>query len=234
MNTASFNETIPSIFHVNIPLSIGSHTIAISIPAGTTVNTGNYLNITIQESISASVLASTGSTGSTGSNGSNGSTGATGANGLIGFTGATGAQGIPGTATNTGATGSSNNLWGITGSNIYYNSGSVGIGKFPSYTLDVSGNINAVSYFANSDYRIKKDIKDLDYIVDNLKPKTYFNTLTQKKDCGFIAHELQEEFDFMVEGIKDDDNLQSVNYISLIPIIIKEIQLIKQKLKMMN
>ena len=100
--------------------------------------------------------------------------------------------------------------------------------------MDVSGNINAVSYFANSDYRIKKDIKDLYYNIDKLKPKTYYNTLTQKQDCGFIAHELQDEFDFMVNGLKDGDNLQSVNYISLIPIIIKEIQLIKQKLKMMN
>ena len=130
--------------------------------------------MTIQESISASVFASTGSTGSTGSMGSTGSTGSTGC---------TGSQGLPGTATNTvatGATGSSNYQWGITGSNIYYNTGYVGIGKIPNYTLDVSGNINAVSYFANSDYRIKKDIKDLDYIVDKLKPKKYYNTLTQK------------------------------------------------------
>ena len=207
-NTASFNETVPSIFHVNNPLSIGSHTIAISIPAGITVNTQNYLNMTIQESISATVFASTGSTGP------------------IGPTG-------PSSSSYSGTGGSSQ--WGNNGSNIYFNSGNVAIGKTtPSYTLDVSGNINCVNYYANSDYRIKTNVEDLDYNIDKLKPKKYFNTLTQKKDCGFIADQLQQEFDFMVNGIKDGDNLQSVNYISLIPIIIKEIQVIKQKLKMMN
>ena len=68
-NTASFNETVPSIFHVNNPLSIGSHTIAISIPGGITVNNQNFLNMTIQETISATVLASTGPTGNIGSTG---------------------------------------------------------------------------------------------------------------------------------------------------------------------
>ena len=65
------------MFHVNNPLSIGIHTIAIYVP-GITVNTYTFLNMTIQETISATVLASTGSTGSTGSIGITGSTGSTG------------------------------------------------------------------------------------------------------------------------------------------------------------
>ena len=73
-------------------------------------------------------------------------------------------------------------------------------------------------------------VEDLDYNIDKLKPKKYYNTLTQKKDCGLIAHELQEEFDFMVNGLKDGNEIQSVNYISLIPILIKEVQMIKKHL----
>ena len=39
--------------------------------------------------------------------------------------------------------------WSNSGSNIYYNSGNVGVGKVPSYPLDVNGIINAQSYYLN-------------------------------------------------------------------------------------
>jgi hypothetical protein len=48
---------------------------------------------------------------------------------------------------------------------------------------------------------------------------------------GFIAHELQKEFPFLVLGEKDGPEYQSVNYIGLIPLLVKEIQEQKKTLK---
>jgi hypothetical protein len=101
------------------------------------------------------------------------------------------------------------------------------------YTLDVSGNVNATSYNSASDYRIKKDVFPLDekFTVDKLRPVTYNNTKLEKQDIGLIAHELQKVYPFLVNGEKDGENLQSVNYTGLIGILIKEIQELKERVK---
>jgi hypothetical protein len=44
---------------------------------------------------------------------------------------------------------------------------------------------------------------------------------------GLIAHELQEVYPFLVNGEKDGANHQSINYTSLIALLIKEIQELK-------
>jgi hypothetical protein len=101
-----------------------------------------------------------------------------------------------------------------------------------SYVLYVNGNAYATSYSSASDYRIKENIQLLDerFTVDYLKPVHYLNTKTGKQDIGLIAHELQEIFPELVNGKKDDEELQAINYIGLIPILIKEIQELKRKL----
>jgi hypothetical protein len=114
----------------------------------------------------------------------------------------------------------------------------VGVGKVPgSFQLDVSGNINATNaVFANSvqltsDYRIKSNIRDI-------KPILYYNKLLGCDDLGFIAHEVEEHIPLLVSGKIDSvDNyngellLQRINYIGFIPILIKEIQLLKKQVK---
>jgi hypothetical protein len=84
-----------------------------------------------------------------------------------------------------------------------------------------------------SDYRIKESVVPLDdtFTVDHLNPVTYKNTKTQNQEIGLIAHELQKEYPCLVNGEKDAENLQSVNYVGLIPILIKEIQDLKRELK---
>jgi hypothetical protein len=109
-------------------------------------------------------------------------------------------------------------------------------------TLDVSGNVNissattSTSFNTTSDYRIKSDIRPLNdaHIVDKLIPVTYVNTITNKPDFGLIAHEVQEHFPFIVNGEKDANDYQSVNYISLIPLLIKEIQELKKEIKLLK
>ena len=79
-------------------------------------------------------------------------------------------------------------------------------------------------------------MKPLDdtFTIDNLRPVTYTNTQSNKPDVGLIAHELQEEYPFMVTGKKDDETLQSVNYTALIGILIKEIQELKKTVSIMK
>jgi hypothetical protein len=106
----------------------------------------------------------------------------------------------------------------------------------PQYTLDVSGNVNATSYNTPSDYRIKENVTQLDskFVVDKLNPVTYLNKKSDKQDIGLIAHELQEIYPELVNGEKDGEQLQSVNYIGLIPILIKEIKLLKERVKILE
>jgi len=87
-----------------------------------------------------------------------------------------------------------------------------------------------------SDYRIKTDVQTLDraYTVDNIRPVTYINTLKNKQEIGVIAHELQAIYPCLVNGEKDGENLQTVNYNGLFGILINEIQMLKQKINEMS
>lgn len=102
--------------------------------------------------------------------------------------------------------------------------------------LTVTGTIYCNSIFpisVPSDYRIKEKITLLDgsYNVDDLKPVKYFNTATSKEEIGFIAHEVQEVFPFLVQGEKDGEKTQTLNYIGLIGVLVKEIQDLKKEVK---
>jgi len=75
---------------------------------------------------------------------------------------------------------------------------------------------------------------DNKFHVDYLNPVTYINKQTKKQDLGLIAHELQEHYPELVTGYKDGGELQTVNYIGLIPILINEIKNMKDKIKTLN
>ena len=90
------------------------------------------------------------------------------------------------------------------------------------------GTVTAAAFVATSDYRIKENTMMIEDTVDGLRPLQYFNTITQKTDFGFLAHEVQELFPFLVEGEKDGSANQSLNYLSLIALLVKEIQDIKK------
>jgi hypothetical protein len=108
--------------------------------------------------------------------------------------------------------------------------------------LNVNGNANITGQLTvaginvPSDYRIKQNVQNLDssFIVDKLNPVTYLNTLTHRQDIGVIAHELQQEYPMLVNGIKDGKNYQSVNYNGLIGILINEIKLMKQEMRLLK
>jgi hypothetical protein len=102
--------------------------------------------------------------------------------------------------------------------------------------ISVSGTVTALKFNATSDYRIKENIKSLDndFKVEYLNPISYINKQTNKPDIGLIAHELQEYYPELVTGVKDGHDLQSVNYIGLIPILINEIKLLKNDIKFLK
>jgi hypothetical protein len=93
--------------------------------------------------------------------------------------------------------------------------------------------VEAYIFNATSDYRVKENpiLLNNTFYVDNLKPKFYKNTLSNREDMGFIAHEVQEIFPFLVNGEKDGEKFQSVNYNGFIALLVKEIQDLKKRLK---
>jgi hypothetical protein len=102
-----------------------------------------------------------------------------------------------------------------------------------SSNVVVQGTVTASNFPLVSDYRIKTNVISLSdsFTVDNLNPVTYFNLNTKKQDIGLIAHELQEWYPCLVNGIKDGNTTQSVNYTGLIPVLINEIKLLKEREK---
>jgi hypothetical protein len=118
-----------------------------------------------------------------------------------------------------------------------------------SYALDISGNIrcsadtSSFSFTTTSDYRIKNDVielKETDYTIDDLKPVSYFNTQLSKKDFGFIAHQLQDIYPFLVSGEKDEvdedgnPKYQGVQYSSIISLLVNEVQILKEQVKLLK
>jgi hypothetical protein len=103
-------------------------------------------------------------------------------------------------------------------------------------TLGVTGAASAATFTSGSDYRIKENVQQLDnsFTIDNLNPVTYNNKISGKQDMGFIAHEVQEIFPFLVSGVKDGEETQTLNYIGLIAVLTKEIQDLKIRLNILE
>jgi hypothetical protein len=100
-----------------------------------------------------------------------------------------------------------------------------------------SNTVTAAAFNSTSDYRVKENVQDLNlniYNVNPLRPVNYYNNKLNKLDIGFIAHEVQEYYPFLVNGVKDGEETQSLNYSGLIGILVKEIQELKQRVKQLE
>ena len=163
-------------------------------------------------------------------------TGPHGTYATIGATGATGATGPTGeyavwTAATAGVT-------GVTG--VYFN-GRVAIGKTApdaAFALDVSGSIRCIGINNVSDYRIKANVRDIGVApspspspsLTQLRGAYYFNTLTNRYEYGFIAHEVGEKYPELIYGAKDHETeYQSVDYRSMFAILARDIQDLKAR-----
>ena len=121
----------------------------------------------------------------------------------------------------------------------------VGIGMTPSqsseYKLEVNGdvkcsNLQCISVSQTSDLRFKKNIENIDNILENinkLNPVSYLRleqNITHKKSYGFIAQEIYDIFPDIVNEPKNGDELYSINYTSIIPLLTKSIQELTKKI----
>jgi len=121
---------------------------------------------------------------------------------------------------------------------VSFNSKLVTVGDVSfNSNLYIGNTSHASSYVTTSDYRIKHDVTPLPhttYSVDDLNPVLYNNQITKKPEIGLIAHEVQEQFPFLVTGEKDGEVNQTVNYIGLIGLLIHEIKQLKQEIRNAN
>ena len=98
------------------------------------------------------------------------------------------------------------------------------------------------AYTSASDYRIKTDLQDFNAFdkIKNIKVYDFKYTNNNKRSYGVMAHEIQEVLENSVIGDKDDINddgtmkLQMVDYVSLVPILVKAIQELNDKLNRNN
>jgi len=125
---------------------------------------------------------------------------------------------------------------GTSDESVYIPSANVGIAKVAvensGFVLDVSGQIRCSGLNQSSDYRIKEDVCEIptELSVDSLRPVYYKNTVTKKYEMGFLAHEVQTVLPFLVDGEKDCEDYQSMNYTGIIALLVREIQELKKKL----
>lgn len=99
------------------------------------------------------------------------------------------------------------------------------------FTCTSTGACTATSFTPTSDYRIKDNISTLPptITVDKLNPVSYTNKISSNHEFGFIAHELQGVYPNLVNGEKDGETMQSVNYTGIIPILVNEIKNLKTR-----
>ena len=97
-----------------------------------------------------------------------------------------------------------------------------------------SNTLFAPTFTQTSDYRLKTNIEQLlpSRSIDDLKPVEYDLSGNLQHAMGFIAHEVQEIFPFLVHGDKDGESMQSLNYTGLIPVLVKEVQDLKKENKL--
>ena len=86
---------------------------------------------------------------------------------------------------------------------------------------------SVTAFNTSSDYRLKENVRPLkDGLsrVSKIKPVKFDWISDGTSTEGFIAHELQEVFPDAVDGEKDGENMQGVDYGKITPLLVKAIQ----------
>ncbi|MEM1973257.1 MAG: tail fiber domain-containing protein, partial [Thermoplasmata archaeon] len=90
-----------------------------------------------------------------------------------------------------------------------------------TYNISFSGTITSKHLSIISDIITKTNITPLKTQSLNMTPIKYFDTIDEKTKYGFIAQEIEYQ---NKELVKEDNNLKTISYIQIIPIIISKIK----------
>ncbi len=95
---------------------------------------------------------------------------------------------------------------------------------------------NTTTYNTSSDYRLKEDLQDfagLDMVskipVYDFKWKT-----DESRSYGVMAHELEEVLPQAVNGEKDAEEMQGVDYSKIVPLLVKAIQELQKEIEILK
>ncbi len=92
---------------------------------------------------------------------------------------------------------------------------------------------SATAYDTSSDYRLKEDLKDFDGLdkVSKIPVYDFKWKVDNSRSYGVLAHELQEVVPIAVNGKKDAEEMQGVDYSKIVPLLIKSIQELKAEVE---
>jgi len=101
-------------------------------------------------------------------------------------------------------------------------------------SISTSGTLT--SFNVTSDYRLKQDFKQFNGLdlVSKIKVYDYEWKADNSRMNGVIAHELQEVVPYAVTGEKDAEQMQSVDYSKLVPILVQAIQELKAEIEILK
>jgi hypothetical protein len=91
-----------------------------------------------------------------------------------------------------------------------------------------------INYNTTSDERLKENIKDTTHTVDinDIRVREYdWKADGEHQRYGFIAQELETVYPEAVHSPEDEDEMKSVDYSKLVPLLVKEIQTLKARIE---
>jgi len=96
----------------------------------------------------------------------------------------------------------------------------------------ITTNGSVTSFNITSDYRLKEDLKPIKglEIVNKIKVYDYKWKSDDSRMDGVLAHELVEVLPYAVTGVKDGEQMQSVDYSKIVPVMVQAIKDLKQEL----
>lgn len=109
--------------------------------------------------------------------------------------------------------------------NFYRNSTKVG---------SITNTTSSVAYNTTSDERLKENIADTTHSVniDDIRVREYdWKADGEHQRFGFIAQELETVYPEAVHSPEDEDEMKSVDYSKLVPLLVKEIQTLKSRIE---
>ena len=98
-------------------------------------------------------------------------------------------------------------------------------------SITVTG--SATAFNTSSDYRLKEDLQDFNGLemVSSIPVYDHKWKVDDSRSYGVMAHELQEVLPQAVSGEKDAEEMQSVDYSKIVPVLLKAIQELTDKVE---